>query len=280
MSNWTGERIKVLRTDNGGEYTSTEFSEYLKMRGIRHELTVPYTSEQNGVSERINRTLQEMAVSMLAHSRLPKSFWADALSSACHIRNRLPVSPLNVSPYQKWFGVAPNVDHVRVFGCVAYSLKPDVERKKMEPKTEKLCFIGYPIGTKGYRLYDHKKHRVIVRRDLVFNEDDFDYHSHSTMGENFGHNQVEMNERPNYSMNESTTDESNERAVNNDETSQRRSHRNHRAPERYGECIVGKEWDEVMDNIEAANKLQHLSNMSNTVCIFTIFMNPTPLMRL
>ena len=63
--------------------------------------------------------------------------------------------------------------HIRVFGCVAYALKPSVKRKKMTAKSEKMRFTGYPFGTKGYRLFDKKKHRVVVRRDVVFNEADF-----------------------------------------------------------------------------------------------------------
>jgi len=173
VTNTTGQNIKTLRTDNGGKYTSTEFKTYLRKRGIRHELSCPHTPQQNGVSERLNRTLQEMGLSQLLHSALPRCFWADALATACYVRNRLPVCPLNVSPHEKWYGKKPSVKHMRVFGCVAYALKPDVERKKMSAKSEKMRFIGYPFGTKGYRLYDEQKRRVVVRRDVVFNEADF-----------------------------------------------------------------------------------------------------------
>ena len=72
----TGRKLKALRTDNGGEYTSREFKTYLKMEGIRHELTVPKNPEQNGVAERMNRTLIESVRSMLADTKLPQKFWA------------------------------------------------------------------------------------------------------------------------------------------------------------------------------------------------------------
>lgn len=169
----TGQKIQRLRTDNGGEYTSAEFEAYLRKRGIRHETTTPNTPQQNGVSERLNRTLQEMGLSQLVHAEMPRCFWADALATACYVRNRLPVCPLNVSPHEKWYGKKPSVKHIRVFGCIAYALKPDPERKKMTVKSDKTRFIRYPFGTKGYRLYDEKKHRVVVRRDVVFNETDF-----------------------------------------------------------------------------------------------------------
>ena len=173
VTNHAGLNILALRTDNGGEYTSHEFEAYLKLKGIRHELTVPYSPQQNGVAERLNRTLQETALSQIVHANLPKCFWADSIATACYVRNRLPAVPLNVSPYEKWYGKPPNVKHVRVFGCIAYALIPDVKRQKMAAKSEKMRFIGYPFGTKGYRLYDIKRHRVVVCRDVVFNESDF-----------------------------------------------------------------------------------------------------------
>jgi len=163
----------TLRTDNGGEFTSREFETYLKLKGIKHEVTVPYTPQQNGVTERLNRTLQETALSQIVHAHLPKCFGADSVATACYVRNRLPVAPLDVSPYEKWYGKKPSVKHLHVFGCFAYALKPGVKRQKMDAKSEKMRFIGYPFGAKGYRLYDVQRHRVVICRDVVFNEHDF-----------------------------------------------------------------------------------------------------------
>ena len=86
----SGHQLKVLRTDNGGEYTSKEFENYLKSEGVRHELTVPKTPEQNGVAERLNRTLVEAVRSMLIDANLPHKFWAEALSTAVYLKNRSP----------------------------------------------------------------------------------------------------------------------------------------------------------------------------------------------
>lgn len=88
----TGHNVKTLRTDNGGEYTSREFEDYLKKEGIRHEYTVPKTPEQNGVAERMNRTLVETVRAMLSDSKLPKKFWAEALSTASYVRNWSPTN--------------------------------------------------------------------------------------------------------------------------------------------------------------------------------------------
>ena len=84
----TGRKLKAIRTDNGGEFTSKEFEAHLTREGVRHELTVPKTPEQNGVAERMNRTLVETARSMLIHANLPHRFWAEALSTATYLRNR------------------------------------------------------------------------------------------------------------------------------------------------------------------------------------------------
>ena len=87
MERITGRKVKALRSDSGGEYTSGEFESYLKMEGIHHELTVPKNPEQNGAAECMNRTLIESVHSMLADAKLPHKFWAEALSTAVYLRN-------------------------------------------------------------------------------------------------------------------------------------------------------------------------------------------------
>ena len=96
-------RIGTLRSDNGGEYVSSEFKTYLQHNKVHHELTVPYSPEQNGVAERMNRTLMESARTMLSHAGLPDSYWAEAVASAAYIRNRVPTKSFkeSVTPYEK-----------------------------------------------------------------------------------------------------------------------------------------------------------------------------------
>ena len=84
-TNECGHRIGTLRIDNGGEYLSAEFKTYLKSKGIRHQLSVPYSPEQNGVAERMNRTLIESARSMIAHAGLPNCYWAEAVATAAYV---------------------------------------------------------------------------------------------------------------------------------------------------------------------------------------------------
>ena len=166
-----GQSVKIFRSDNGGEFTSTEFEEYLKKEGIKHELTIPKCPEQNGVAERLNRTLIEMVRSMLADSELPKLFWAEALSTATYLRNRSPTTAISGrTPYEALYGEKPKVEHLRVFGCAAYSHIPKDERSKLDAKARKCIFLGYSINRKGYRLYDQKGLKIIHSRDVTFNE--------------------------------------------------------------------------------------------------------------
>lgn len=165
-------KLKILRTDNGGEYTSNQFQQYLKKLGIRHEKTVPKTPEQNGVSERLNRTIVESARCMLQDSRLSKTFWAEAVSTAVYLKNRCPTKALpDKTPYEAWNGVKPNVDNLRVFGCSAFAHIAKDERGKFDSKARKCIFLGYGETTKGYRLFVLDQKKLIYSRDVRFHEE-------------------------------------------------------------------------------------------------------------
>nr|GEU91101.1 retrovirus-related Pol polyprotein from transposon TNT 1-94 [Tanacetum cinerariifolium] len=127
-------KIKCLRTDNGGEYTCDEFDLFYRQEGIKRQFTTPYTPQQNRVAERMNRTLLERARAMLATASLGKSFWAEAVNTACYVINRSPSTAL-------------------------------------DPKSSKCLFLGYADGVKGYRLWDPTAHKVVVGKDVVFMED-------------------------------------------------------------------------------------------------------------
>ena len=160
---------------------SKEFEAYLTSRGIKHQLTIPYSPEQNGVAERLNRTLMESARAMMSHANLPNSFWAEAVATAVYLRNRSESSALkeDMTPYEKWYGRKPDVSHLRVFGCIAYSHIPDSRRRKLDKKAQKYQFVGYCKDSKGYRLFDAETRTVVKRRDVVFNEFNFDINSNT-----------------------------------------------------------------------------------------------------
>ena len=173
VENSTGRKLKTLRTDNGGEYVSNALEDHLKTCGIRHELTIPKTPEQNGAAERLNRTLVEATRAMLLDAKLPKSFWAEAISTAVYLRNRSTTSTVKgMTPHQAWFGQKPGVKHLRVFGCAAYTHIPRDERGKLDSKSKKCSLLGYGNVRKGYRVFDHATQKVLYSRNVVFNEDD------------------------------------------------------------------------------------------------------------
>lgn len=166
-----GASLKTLRSDNGGEYISGDFERYLTEEGIRHEYTVPKTPEQNGVAERLNRTLGEKVRCMLSDSGLPKVFWAETFATATYLHNRSPTKPLGgVTPFEAWTGIKPTVGHLRRFGCVTYAHIPKDERSKLDVKSRRCILLGYGTNVKGYRLYDQTRKRVLYSRDVKFDE--------------------------------------------------------------------------------------------------------------
>ena len=174
MENFTGLKVKTLRTDNGGEYVSNDFSKYCASKGIVHQYSNPYTPEQNGVSERLNRTLLESAKSMIFHANMPINFWAEAVNTAVHLHNRSPTTSLNMkTPYECWFGKKPDVSNLKVFGSICFIHTPSNLRRKLDPRSQKAIFIGYPLDTKGYKLYDLEAKKFVRSRDVVFHENKF-----------------------------------------------------------------------------------------------------------
>lgn len=120
----TGSKIKVVRSDNGREYLSNQFTQFLKHEGIVHQLSAEYTPQQNGVAERFNRTIVEMARCMMIQSKLSAMFWAEAVNTACYIRNRCPTRALQGGiPYAVWSGKVPTAAHFKVFVTVAHMLE-------------------------------------------------------------------------------------------------------------------------------------------------------------
>ena len=169
-----GKPINTLRSDNGGEYTSKEFETFLKNNGITHQLSVPYNPAQNGVAERMNRTIVESTRSMLSHAQMPNEFWAEAANTSVYVRNRSPTTALNgITPYECLFEKKPDVSNLRVFGCVTYMHIPENQRKKLDAKSKRSIFVGYPEGVKGYKLYDPISRKFTRSRDVIFLEKKF-----------------------------------------------------------------------------------------------------------
>ncbi|KAK8694819.1 hypothetical protein V6N13_072363 [Hibiscus sabdariffa] len=169
VQNQHGKSIKALRSDRGGEYLSQDFDELLKECGIVSQLTPPGKPQWNGVSERSNRTLLDMVRSMMSHTDLPTSFWGYALEIAAFTLNRVPSKSVQKTPHEMWTGRRPNMSFMKIWGSKAY-VKHQMSTK-LEPKSEKCTFVGYPKETKGYYFYNENK--VFVARTGVFLEKEF-----------------------------------------------------------------------------------------------------------
>ena len=171
VENETGLKIKKLRSDNGGEYDDTGFKKFCYENGIRLERTVQGTPQQNGVAERMNRTLTERARSMRIHAGLPKQFWAEAVNTAAYLINRGPSVPLEHRiPEEVWSEKEVKLSHLKVFGCVSYVHISDQARGKLDPKSLKCTFIGYGGDEFGYKFWNDQTKKVIRSRDVIFNE--------------------------------------------------------------------------------------------------------------
>lgn len=171
VENQTGRRVKYLQSDNGREYCNERFDTFLKDNGIGRRLTVPYTPEQNGVAERKNRTLLDMARCLLLQSSLPKSLWAEAVNTANYIRNRCPTSHLDGrTPYEAWKGKIPDVSHFQEFGRNALTLKREPGRDKFESRSRKGVLVGYSETSKGYRIWLPEERRIEIARDVKFTD--------------------------------------------------------------------------------------------------------------
>uniref|UniRef100_A0A2N9JBE9 Integrase catalytic domain-containing protein n=1 Tax=Fagus sylvatica TaxID=28930 RepID=A0A2N9JBE9_FAGSY len=150
----SGQEIKALRSDRGGEFTSNEFKEFCETNGIRRPLTVPRSPQQNGVAKRKNRSILNMARSMLKSKKMPKELWAEAVDCAVYLSNRCPTrSVQGKTPQQAWSRKKPTISHLRVFGSIAYVHVPNQERSKLDDKSENYEFIGYDPSSKNQESY-------------------------------------------------------------------------------------------------------------------------------
>ena len=170
----TGKSVKIIRSDNGSEYSSKAMKEFCIKKGIQQQYSILYTPEQNGVAERLNRTITEEIRAMLYQAKLPKRFWAEALSTAMYLKNRSPHSYLDgKTPYEILHRQKPNLSHLRVFGCLATVHIPNQQHQKIDAKATVKIFIGYPDNIKGYRLIDSESQVVTISRNVIFHEENF-----------------------------------------------------------------------------------------------------------
>nr|KYP44586.1 Retrovirus-related Pol polyprotein from transposon TNT 1-94 [Cajanus cajan] len=162
----------MLRTDRGGEYLSKEFVEFCNEQGIQRQLTASYTPQQNGVAERKNQTIINMVRSVLGEKGVPKAFWPEAVMWAVHVLNRSPTLAVkDITPEEAWSGIKPSVSYFRIFGCIGYAYVHNQQRSKLDDKSTKCVLLGVSEESKAYKLYDPVKKKILISRDVKFQED-------------------------------------------------------------------------------------------------------------
>ncbi|GJW29117.1 ribonuclease H-like domain-containing protein [Tanacetum coccineum] len=166
------KKVKIIICENGTEFKNTVMSEFCEQKGIKREFSVARTPQQNGVAERRNRTLIEAARTMLADSKLPTTFWAEAVNTACYVQNRvLVVKPHNKTPYELFRGRTPALSFMRPFGCHVTILNTLDYLGKFDGKSDEGFFIGYSLNSKAFRVYNIRTRKVEENLHIRFLED-------------------------------------------------------------------------------------------------------------
>ncbi|KAG8478890.1 hypothetical protein CXB51_028743 [Gossypium anomalum] len=170
--NQPGCKIKALRSDNGAQYLSDKFQKLCEQVGIHYQLTTVYTPQQNRVCERKNKSVLDMARCLLFESKLPSKFWAEAVNTLVYMLNKLSTNAVKEkTPFEAWYDLKPTVSHLKVFGCIYYTLIPAEKRTKLEKRFVPRIFVGYSSTKKAYRVFDPSTKKIMVSRDVKFNEE-------------------------------------------------------------------------------------------------------------
>ncbi|GJR99448.1 putative ribonuclease H-like domain-containing protein [Tanacetum coccineum] len=171
IENQLNQKVKIIRCDNGTEFKNKEVIEFCGLKGIKREYSNARTPQQNGVAERKNRTLIEAARTMLADSFLPNTFWAEAVSTACYVLNRVLVTkPHNKTPYELLTGKTPIISYIRPFGCHVTILNTIDHLGKFVGKSDEGFLVGYSLQSKAFRVYNLVTKRVEENLHIKFLE--------------------------------------------------------------------------------------------------------------
>jgi len=172
-------KIKYLRTDGGKEYEG-DLRPVLKELGVRHQPTSPHSPQSNGKAERLNRTLEEHARAMLFQANMPKSFWAEAITTAAYLLNRLPSDAVQENiPYELWHQKPLSTDDLKSlkpFGCLVHAHVPKKRRKtnaKVDTRATDGCFVGYTDTNTMHKIWDFERNCFVNSHDLTFEETQF-----------------------------------------------------------------------------------------------------------
>jgi hypothetical protein len=165
-----GNAIRAIRSDNGSEFKNSRFDAFCRDLGLEHQYLTPYVLPQNGVVERKNRTLCEMARTMLDEHRTPRRYWAKAVNTACHVSNSILLRAFKKNTcYELMHGWAPKVSHFRVFGCKCFILKKG-KLDKFEARSSDGIFFGYANHSRAYRVLNLETNKIMETCEVTFDE--------------------------------------------------------------------------------------------------------------
>lgn len=168
VENKTGRKLKTLRSDNGTEYMDGVFKRFCNQEGIVRHWKVRGPPQQNGVAERLNRTLLEKARCMRSNYGLGLEWWAESIATACYVVNRSPRSSLGGdTACRVWSGEHADYERLKFFACIAYY---HVKDNKLDNRAKKVIFLGYAKGVKGYRLWSVEDSKFVISRDVTFDK--------------------------------------------------------------------------------------------------------------
>ncbi|WVZ58847.1 hypothetical protein U9M48_009073, partial [Paspalum notatum var. saurae] len=171
LRNESHKAMRAIRSDNGGEFKNSRFKSFCLDQGLEHQFSSPYTPPQNGVVERKNRTLVEMARTMLDEHRTPRCFWPEAVNTACYIANRIFLRAfLGKTSYELRFGRQPSAKHLRAFGCRCFVLKKAGHLDKFESRCLDGIFLGYASRSRAFRVWILEVKQVVETCEVSFDE--------------------------------------------------------------------------------------------------------------
>lgn len=169
-------KLKSFRSNGGGEFTSSAFKLFLTTHGIHHQVSCPYTPQQNGLVERKHRHLIETSITLLAQAQIPNTYWTYAIQTTVNLINLLPTAVLQFqSPWSILNHKPPDLSQLKVVGCACYPFLRPYTTHKLDPRTKECIFLGYSTTSKGYLCFDPTTNTIYTSRHVLFNESKFPF---------------------------------------------------------------------------------------------------------
>jgi hypothetical protein len=174
-------KVGTVRTDRGTEFINSDLSHFSSRKGIMHQTSAPYTPEQNGKVERINRVIKERVRALLFDAEAGRELWPEAVRTVVYLLNFSAVMGKTACPNELFYGGKPTCKYFKIWGCLAYVRLPERQLTALGPRSVAGMFVGYAQGSKAYRVL--VKGKVVVSKDVRFVEDELGYPVASPEGE-------------------------------------------------------------------------------------------------